>query len=121
MRWIAKLQQSKPLRFSAVKRLYEAGVPLLVGADDAGSVGCMTGASFHEELRLLREAGVPWLDVLRGATSTPARLWGGDFGVVREGARADLLLVDGDPLTDPSALERIEAIVVRGALLVSGT
>lgn len=119
MRWIARLQQSKPYRASAVTRLHEAGVPVLVGADDAGSVGCMTGASFHEELRLLREAGVPWLDVLRGATSSPAKLWGGDFGVVREGARADLLLVDGDPVTDPTALDRIVAVVVRGELLVS--
>ncbi|MFZ5440777.1 MAG: amidohydrolase family protein [Myxococcota bacterium] len=125
MRWIAKLQASKRERFEAVKRLWEAGVPLLVGADDAGSVGCMTGAGFHEELRLLREAGVPMLDVLRGATSEAARFWGGDFGVVREGARADLLLLDGNPLADDAALGRVSTIIRAGVVLdrvpLSGT
>lgn len=118
MLFLAKLRESKPQRIEAVKRMYAAGIPLLVGADDAGSVGCMTGAAFHEEMRQLVEAGLSNVDVLRGATSGAAKFMGGDFGVIKEGAKADLLLVEGNPLEDISAISHISAVVQNGQRLV---
>ena len=93
-----------------VKKLFDAGVTLLVGTD-AGLPGVFQGASLHRELQALVELGLTPLDVLRGATSTPARFLDPSrrFGIVEPGAVADLLLVEGDPLQDITATEHIVA------------
>jgi imidazolonepropionase-like amidohydrolase len=70
---------------------------------------------------LLRAEVEPAAEVLRSATAVNARLLGrdGDLGVVAEGARADLLVVGGDPTADVSLLEgdRLRAVVRRGEVL----
>lgn len=103
-----------------VGRLHAAGTTILAGSDSQS--GMLPGASLHKELQLLAEAGLDASEVLRAATVAPARFLSGEhdppFGVVAEGRRADLLLVEGDPLTDVAALSRIRAVVVRGRLVV---
>lgn len=115
--WTRKLRASKADRLEAVRVLHRAGVPLLVGADDNGSVGCMAGAAFQEELRQLVEAGVPAVDVLRGATSTAAAITGLGTGTVEVGAAANLVLLNGDPLTDITATSRIAHVIKDGVVL----
>jgi len=70
------------------------------------------------EIRLLHEHGLGAMDAIKAATSAAARLLGieDDTGSVTTGRRADLLLVDGDPLT---ALDRLTspAMVVQGGVL----
>ncbi|MBL8923326.1 MAG: amidohydrolase family protein [Myxococcaceae bacterium] len=120
LEWLAKLKADRADRIAAVKTLYDAGVPLLVGSDASGSIGCLAGGAYLDELRLLSEAGVPNADVLRGATVLPARFIAGpnaDFGTIEPGKRADLVLVDGDPLADITATSRI-AHVMQGGRLV---
>jgi imidazolonepropionase-like amidohydrolase len=92
-----------------VSRLHEAGVPLVVGADSAGwpiLPYLLHGRSTHVEMGLLADAGLTPLEVLRAATLTPAEMVGMDaqIGTVEVGKRADLILVEGDPLTDVAAL-----------------
>jgi imidazolonepropionase-like amidohydrolase len=87
-----------------VAALHRAGVPLLAGTDTAAPEeeygGLAQGASLHHELQLLVRAGLTPTEALRAATSLPARHFGlHDRGVIRPGARADLLLVHGDPTT----------------------
>ncbi|MHB8879253.1 MAG: amidohydrolase family protein, partial [Myxococcaceae bacterium] len=94
-----------------VLKLREAGAPMLVGSD-AGLPGVFHGPGMHEEMKKLVELGIPAAEVLRAATSVAAK-WldpAERFGVVAEGARADLLLVDGDPLADISATQRIAGV-----------
>lgn len=87
-----------------VAALHRAGVPILAGTDaavpDEEYGGLAQGASLHHELQLLVHAGLTPTDALRAATSLPAKHFGlHDRGVIRPGARADLLLVHGDPTT----------------------
>jgi imidazolonepropionase-like amidohydrolase len=87
-----------------VAALHRVGVPILAGTDTAAPDeeygGLAQGASLHHELQLLVQAGLTPIEALRAATSLPARHFGlHDRGVIRPGARADLLLVDGDPTT----------------------
>lgn len=91
--------------------LHQAGVPLLAGTD-SGLPGDFHGASLHRELQALAALGIPPAEVLRMATSAPARflLPGWKLGVIQPGAIADLLLVDGDPLADMAAAERIVGV-----------
>ena len=92
----------------SVTNMVQAGVPLFVGTDSA-LPGSYPGGSFHHELELMHRLGVPLTELLLGATSRPAR-WvqkNADFGQVRPGFIADLVLLDGDPRTDFGVLHDI--------------
>ncbi|HEX7221864.1 MAG TPA: amidohydrolase family protein [Candidatus Limnocylindrales bacterium] len=68
------------------------------------------------EVRLLNEHGRGVMDAIRSATAWAAELLGLDaeIGTVEVGKRADLLLVEGDPLADLRRLERVRAVVKAG-------
>ncbi|WP_314149103.1 amidohydrolase family protein [uncultured Leifsonia sp.] len=108
---------------ASVRALHEAGVDLLVGTDASFPApafgGLAHGASVHHELQLLAEAGLSPLEALRAATSAPARRFGlADRGLIAEGLRADLLLVDGDPTTRIADTLNIRQVWRRGAPLL---
>jgi len=95
---------------AAVKQLRAAGVPILAGTD-APNPGTAHGVALHRELQLLVQAGLSPSEALAAATSTPARLFSlSDRGRVGVGARADLLLVRGDPTSDITATRSIEGV-----------
>ncbi|HUB38357.1 MAG TPA: amidohydrolase family protein [Streptosporangiaceae bacterium] len=100
---------------ASVAAAYRAGVPVLAGSDtntDAEAPGNFTfGESLHHELELLVDAGLSSVDALRAATVLPAEHFGlTDRGVVAPGRRADLVLVDGDPLHDIRAVRSISRV-----------
>jgi imidazolonepropionase-like amidohydrolase len=69
-------------------------------------------------MQLLVEAGFTPIEALRAATSVPARRFGlADRGKIFPGARADLLLVEGDPTTNISDTLSIKAVWRRGVQL----
>lgn len=98
-----------------VRELVEAGVPILVGTDTPNPF-MVPGFSIHDELDALVRAGMSRDAVLRAATAGAAEFMGqGDkFGTIKVGARADLVLLDGNPLVDLSFLRRPRAVVLRG-------
>ena len=100
-----------------VSAFHRAGVTLLAGTD-APMPRVYPGYSLHEELELLVEAGLTPLDALRAATLAPARSLGIDAlnGTVAAGKRADLVLLDADPLLDVRNTRRIHAVMVDGRL-----
>ena len=103
-----------PMILAGVRALHEAGVPLLAGSD-APNPGTAQGASLHHELALLVEAGLAPLAALRAATSTPARMFSlPGRGCLQPGCRADLLLVEGNPLEDIDATARIAGVWKNG-------
>jgi hypothetical protein len=90
--------------------LHRAGVPLVAGTDDT------PGFTLHRELELYVRAGLTPLAALQAATINAARVAGiGErAGSLAAGRPADLLLVDGDPARDISAVRR-GVLVVQGA------
>jgi imidazolonepropionase-like amidohydrolase len=95
--------------------LLRGATPLLAGTD-AGNDGVTHGASLHRELELLVQAGLTPVEALRAATSAPTAAFRdiADRGKIAPGARADLLLVEGDPTTDILATRAIMRVYVRG-------
>ncbi|MEV0848183.1 amidohydrolase family protein [Streptomyces sp. NPDC049954] len=96
----------------SVAALHRAGVPVLAGTDANRTAGIPVqpayGSSLHHELELLVDAGLTPREALRSATSLPAASFGlRDRGAVLPGYRADLVLIDGDPLTDITATRRV--------------
>ncbi|MDI5975702.1 amidohydrolase family protein [Amycolatopsis magusensis] len=102
--------------------LHAAGVDLLVGTDVSVAWpelgGMAHGASVHHEMQLLVKAGLTPIAALRAATSVPARRFGlTDRGRIAPGARADLVLVGGDPTTNISDSLSIKEVWRRGVRL----
>jgi imidazolonepropionase-like amidohydrolase len=98
-----------------VRELQVAGADILAGSD-APNPGTVHGATLHQELELLVQAGLTPVQALAAATSVPARRFGlSDRGAIAPGRRADLVLVDGDPTRDVTATRAIVAIWKNGA------
>jgi len=90
-------------------RMYKAGIPLVAGTDD------IAGFTLQRELELYVEAGLTPSQVLQVATWNGARYARvlDDRGVITQGRRADLILVDGDPTKNISDIRKV-ALVVKG-------
>jgi imidazolonepropionase-like amidohydrolase len=100
-----------------MRHLREAGVELLAGTD-APIVRNVPGFSLHDELKCLADAGLSPAEALRTATVNPARFLGleRELGTVEAGKRADLVLLNGNPLVDVGNVTKIDAVVADGRL-----
>jgi len=104
------LRDSMETYFDNVRKLSRAGVPILAGTD-APNAGVGHGISLHRELQLLVKSSILPLEALKAATSSSAsalRLNG--HGAIVPGARADLVLVKGDPTMDILATRNILSV-----------
>lgn len=108
----------EPARTS-VATLHAAGTSILAGTDaNVAPFSPSTppfGDSLHHELELLVEAGLSTTEALDAATSLPADHFDlADRGRIRPGLRADLVLLEKDPLADISATRSIRGVWVAG-------
>ncbi|HRP08423.1 MAG TPA: amidohydrolase family protein [Gemmatimonadales bacterium] len=100
-----------------VRTLHEAGSTILAGSD-AGYPFLVAGLSMHDELANLVDAGLTPFEALAAATSNAAAfLRDSTRGTVAVGNRADLLLVNGNPLDDVRHLAAIEGVMLGGRWL----
>jgi imidazolonepropionase-like amidohydrolase len=95
-----------------VKRLHDAGVPIVAGTDG-------TGMELVRELELYVAAGMTTADALATATIAPARLVGADqrTGSIAVGKNADLVLVEGDPSVRIGDLRNTRVVMMDGKLM----
>jgi imidazolonepropionase-like amidohydrolase len=95
-----------------------ARIPLLAGTD-CGNPYTVPGFDLHEELRLLVSAGLSPLEALTTATAAPARFLGlsDDVGTIGPGRRADLVLLEADPLAQIENTRRIASVIMGGAVI----
>jgi imidazolonepropionase-like amidohydrolase len=77
------------------------------------------GSSVHDEIKLFASAGLTPLQALQTATTHPVEFFGlqNTLGSVTAGKRAEVVLLDGDPLIDLNNLDRIEAVITQGKVL----
>ncbi len=113
------------LRRRIVAAYHSAGVPIMAGSDTAQAFH-VWGSGLIQEIEALHAAGLSRIDALRSATvvardyfrSLPnggsSLGWKADFGTVEKGARADLILLQGDPSRDLSALRQLTTVIAGG-------
>ena len=100
-----------------LEALHRGHANLLVGTDTANPF-VVPGYSVHEELALLVRAGLTPYEALSAATRRAAEFLGkNDLGTIAVGKRADLLLLEGNPLVDVRETERIAGVMVHGRWL----
>ncbi len=94
--------------------LHRAGVPIVPGTDDAP----VPGHSLHRELELYVEAGMTPLEAIQSATVVSARAMRlqGDVGTIEAGKRADLIVVEGDPLRSIREIRNLRAVIANGRM-----
>ena len=93
--------------------LHRAGVPIVAGTD----VG-VPGHTLHRELELYVKAGMTPLEAIQAATIVPARVMklDGEVGTLEAGKRADLLILDANPLDNISNIRKIRSVMTQGRL-----
>lgn len=110
----SKLQEQVNEKYLAiVGALHRAGIPIIAGTDQT-----IPGHSMHREIELYVKAGFTPTEAIQAATLVPARALGFDkeSGTLEVGKRADLIVVDGDPLADVRNTRNVVAVVANGKL-----
>jgi hypothetical protein len=103
------------LRRKIMKALFDGGVPFALGSD-APQWWNVPGFSAHRELKSLVAAGFTPFQALQTGTVNPARYFGtaASTGTVARGMRADLLLLDSNPITDVENTTKIAGVMLNG-------
>ena len=115
---IEQMKQVQQILYKFVKLLSDRRVPLVLGTD-ATAYG-FPGLAVHQELRELVEAGVSPYEALRSSTVNAGAFIAANipgapiFGVIKERAEADLLLLSASPLENIQNVEKIEGLMLRG-------
>jgi imidazolonepropionase-like amidohydrolase len=113
-----KAEQTAANRKRILKALHAGGVPVIFGTD-APQQFSVPGFSVHREMASMLEAGMTPYEIIRTATKNAGEYYQNKarFGTVAAGQRADLILVNGNPLKDISNIARRSGVMVRGRWL----
>ena len=108
-------RQLVELRRRLTKELHDAGAPLALGSD-APQFFNVPGFSIHHEMAMMVASGLTPFEVLVTGTRNPAIYFGTpeEFGTVEVGRRADLILLEANPLQDIGNVRRRAGVMVRG-------
>lgn len=98
-----------------IGRMHARGIPIGAGTDTPIFLA-VPGYSLHAELELLVRAGLSPLEAIRSATVRPAEYFSlqGELGTIDVGKKADLVLLDANPLEDIANTKKIAAVVSQG-------
>jgi imidazolonepropionase-like amidohydrolase len=98
---------------AVIGALHKAGVIIVPGSDTG-----LVGYGLHRELELYVQAGMTPLEAIQSATIVSARAMklDRDSGTIEAGKRADMILVDGDPLSNIEDLRKVSRVVANGRI-----
>jgi imidazolonepropionase-like amidohydrolase len=97
-----------------VKALFDAGVPIVAGTD-----GALPGYSLLRSIEMYVEAGMTPMQAIESATRVPAESMGlaKDAGTIEPGKRADLIVLNADPLAQISNIRKLRWVIANGRVL----
>jgi imidazolonepropionase-like amidohydrolase len=103
------------LREKLIKAIYDAGGKIMTGSDTPEFLW-LYGFGMHHELKALKDAGLSNYAVLEAGTKNPSMFLGtiDKVGTIEKGKRADLILLNANPLNDISATENRAGVMLKG-------
>lgn len=109
---------ARQLRLQNLKAVHDARVLVATGTD-AGNIGTLHASSYIAEVVEMQAAGLDAWDILEAATLNGAKVLGNErsTGSVARGKRADLVVLDQNPLQDLRHLKSVHRVVNRGTVL----
>ncbi len=105
------------------KKLSDAGVPLLLGTDTPFMIGEVNGFAIHDDLRNMIACGLTPYQALMAGTKTPGEFinkyvaTSKPFGIIKEGYKADLLLLNANPLLNVENVKQRVGVMINGRWL----
>jgi len=102
----------------AVGDMHAAGIPMMAGTDSTAP-NLVPGFALHDSIADLVQAGLTPMQALQAATSKPAEFLkrSNEQGTIAPGQRADLVLLDANPLADIHNTQKIQAVILKGKFL----
>jgi imidazolonepropionase-like amidohydrolase len=106
------------LRQRLLREMNNAGVRILMGTD-APQLFSVPGFSIHRELPYMKDAGMSNYEILHSGTKAVGEYFANEdhFGTIEEGMRADLILMEGNPLRNLDAIRTHSGVMVNGLWL----
>ncbi len=112
---VEKARQIIGIHFRGFEYALEAGVKIAAGTDVGGPLLRHHEFPLQEEIAVMVKGGMKPMDAIKAATSGAAETIGAsDFGMLARGELADIVVCEGQPLRDISALKRLKAIFKEG-------
>jgi hypothetical protein len=115
---VSRIKKQHDFHISIVKKLHQAGVPIICGTDSG--IGVTTpGFSIHQELQFYKEAGLSNYEILQTATINAAKTHKimNSLGSIEKGKVANLLILDKNPLQELSSLQHPSFVFIKGRKL----
>jgi imidazolonepropionase-like amidohydrolase len=108
-------EEQAEMRRKLLEEMNEAGVKILMGTD-APQLFSVPGFSIHRELPLMAEAGMTTYEIIESGTKNVGEYFANrdNFGTIAEGQRADLILLEENPLEDLNHIQNHSGVMVQG-------
>jgi len=112
---ITELEKADAITMANLKILSDAGVIIATGTD-AGNIGTLHASSYAAELQAMKKSGMDNWQIIIASTLNGAKVLGkeNEFGSVTKGKKANLILLDQNPVTDISNLSKINTVINKG-------
>lgn len=108
-------QEHLPIAMRNLKKVFDAGVPIVMGTDTGAPTGRFQGYFEHLELEYMVQSGLTPMQTLVASTSNVAKfLHAPDLGTLEPGKSADLLVLDANPLDDIKNTRKIDSVYIAG-------
>lgn len=113
----AQAEERFKAMLETVRILHKASVPIVAGTDQA-----VPGYSVDREIELYVKAGFTPMEAIQAATLVPARAMNmeKDSGTIEAGKRADVILIDGNPLENISDIRKVSTVFAGGRMYQPG-
>jgi imidazolonepropionase-like amidohydrolase len=112
-----RIQETYDIALKNLKTLEDAGIPIAAGTD-AGNIGTIHGPALFREFQLMKQAGLTNEQILRSATVTAAKAFGGTtgakIGTIAPAQFADLVILNSNPLEDIAHASDIQMVIKNG-------
>jgi len=114
----AMLSHEDSVRMVNLKRMVDGGVTIVAGTD-AGNIGTQHASSFFDELLAMKQSGLSNWEIIESATINPSKILAKDnnFGNITVGKKADLVLLNADPVEDLNNLTKINLVINKGKVV----
>ena len=121
-RFTRKWRQDDSIRMTNLKRLADGGVIIAAGTD-AGNIGTQHATSFYEELLAMKRSGLSNWQIIQSATINPTRILNlqDSLGSITVGKKADLVLLNANPVDDIRNISQIDLVVNKGHVIKPDT
>jgi imidazolonepropionase-like amidohydrolase len=112
-----RIKQTYDVALRNLKTLEDAAIPIAAGTD-AGNIGTIHGPALFREFKLMKEAGLTPMQILKSTTATAAKTFGGGtgtrIGAIAPGNLADLVILNSDPLENIAHASDIHTVIKNG-------